>query len=50
MPYIMIGAVVKWLECLAVVRKVAGSSRTQAKDWKTVHPAVNEHLIYVREG
>ena len=24
-----------WLECLAVVRKVAGSSPTQVNDWKT---------------
>ena len=31
----MRGAVVEWLECLAVVRKIAGSSPAQAKDWKT---------------
>ena len=34
------GAVIEWLEPLAVVRKVAGSSPAWAKDWKTliVHP------------
>ena len=46
------GAVVKWLERLAVVRKVAGSSPARSKDWKTLtdHPAVNGYLINFREG
>ena len=33
----MRGAVVEWLECLAVVRKVAGSSPTRAKRLKNSH-------------
>ena len=43
---------VQWLERLAVVRKIAGSSPAQGQDWKTlsVHPAVNEYLINFREG
>ena len=37
---------------LAVMRKVTGSSPTQATDWKTltVHPAANGYLINFREG
>ena len=31
-----IGAVVKWYERLAVVRKVAGSSPARAEDWETL--------------
>ena len=48
----MRGAVVEWLECLAVVRKVAGSSSARAKYRKilSVHPAANGYLINVREG
>ena len=43
---------VDWLERLAVVRKVPGSSSARAKDWKTltVHPAANGYLINFREG
>ena len=46
------GAVVEWLERLAVVRKVAGPCPALAKDWKTfnVRQAVNGYLISVREG
>ena len=48
----MRGTVVERLERLAVVRKIQGSSPTQAKDWKTVnvHPAANGNLINFREG
>ena len=48
----MRGAVVEWLERLAVVWKVAGSSPARAKrlETLTVHPAVNGYLINFREG
>ena len=44
--------VVEWLERLAVLQKVAGSSPARAKDWKnlTVHPAANGYVINVKEG
>ena len=43
---------VEWLECLAVVWRVAGLSPAWATDWKTLtdHPVVNGYLINIREG
>ena len=48
----MRGAMIEWLERLAVVRKVAGSSPARVKVWKTltVYPATNGYLVNIREG
>ena len=48
----MRGAVVEWQECLAVVRKFAGSSPARAKRLENSHypPAANRYLINFREG
>ena len=50
--YFRRGAIVDWIERLAVVLKVAGLSPARAKDWKTltVHPVVNRYPINVSEG